>query len=154
MGRQRLYSDEQRLERARAAQIKFKLNHPERAKEIKRNCANKAYAQDPAKFREIARNRPKADKYLAVKKWTIKNYGYKLAHNAKRRALKLQRTVKWADLKAIEQFYIDCPKDMTVDHILPLQGKEISGLHVLENLQYLTKSENSRKGNRVSWVQK
>lgn len=69
--------------------------------------------------------------------------------SAKRRAAKLNQTPKWADLKAIEEFYKNCPKGYSVDHIIPLQGKNVRGLHVLENLQYLTKSENSRKGNRV-----
>ena len=72
------------------------------------------------------------------------------SHNAKRRASKLQRTVPWADLKAIKQFYINCPKGYHVDHIVPLQGVNISGLHVLNNLQYLTKSQNSSKGNK--WI--
>ena len=35
-----------------------------------------------------------------------------------------------------------------VDHIIPLQGKIVSGLHVVDNLQVIPGSENSRKGNR------
>ena len=57
-------------------------------------------------------------------------------------------TPKWADLKAIKQFYMACPEGMTVDHIVPLRGKTVSGLHVLENLQYLSPRENSRKHNK------
>ena len=70
--------------------------------------------------------------------------------NAKRRSAKLQRTPAWADLEAIKQFYAECPKGYEVDHIVPLQGVNVSGFHVLNNLQYLTKSENSSKGNRYA----
>ena len=41
------------------------------------------------------------------------------------------------------QFYIDRPKSMTVDHIIPCSKR---GKHCILNLQYLTKSENSKKG--------
>jgi 5-methylcytosine-specific restriction endonuclease McrA len=36
-----------------------------------------------------------------------------------------------------------------VDHIIPLQGRDVSGLHVPWNLQVITGSDNSRKGNRL-----
>lgn len=72
----------------------------------------------------------------------------KRAYTANLSRLKKNHQVPlWADLKAIKDFYLKCPDGYVVDHILPLNGKFISGLHVLENLQYLTASENSSKCN-------
>lgn len=70
------------------------------------------------------------------------------AINAKRRAAKKQALMKWSNLEEIKQVYLACPKDMVVDHIIPLQGVNICGLHVTNNLQYLSKEENSQKRNK------
>lgn len=83
------------------------------------------------------------------KNWKLKNKCKWNSIVAKRKAAKLKRTPKWADLNKIEQIYKNCPKGFVVDHIIPLQGKEVSGLHVAYNLQYLTPQENSIKHNKL-----
>lgn len=70
------------------------------------------------------------------------------ANSAKRRAYRLERTPAWADEEKIKEVYKNCPEGYHVDHIIPLQGKTVSGLHVAENLQYLTPEENLRKSNK------
>ena len=95
----------------------------------------------------------------AHKKWRMQNLAKHNASGAKYRAAKLQATPKWLTkqhLKEIEQFYIDAEyltlltkENFVVDHIIPLQGKKVCGLHVPWNLQLLTQLENSKKGNRL-----
>ena len=54
-----------------------------------------------------------------------------------------------ADLKMIQQIYEDCPTGYEVDHIVPVSK---GGLHHQSNLQYLPRSENRRKGNKLVGV--
>lgn len=81
--------------------------------------------------------------------------------NAKRRAIKLQRTPKWLtalDWQKIDEYYkyaaflsdsLKIPHE--VDHIIPLCGETISGLHCPSNLQILTASENAKKHNKYPY---
>ena len=84
------------------------------------------------------------------KRWYDKNPKKALANTRYQQASRLKRTPKWSEKDLIQQFYENCPDGYEVDHILPLQGKFVSGLHVLNNLQYLTSTENKSKGNKVS----
>lgn len=74
--------------------------------------------------------------------WQKANYS-KTARASRRRA-----TPPWVDRRQIAAFYAATPEGMTVDHIVPLNGDAVCGLHVPWNLQYLSKSANSAKGKR------
>lgn len=66
-----------------------------------------------------------------------------------RDARKLQRVPAWADCQKIAEFYREARKlGLVVDHIIPLRGELVSGLHVHTNLQLLTHAENSSKRNK------
>ncbi len=87
-----------------------------------------------------------------VKMETIK---YREANRSKIRARTkmrkqriIQATPSWADYRSLLEFYINCPKDHHVDHVIPLKGKNVSGLHIIENLQYLPAAENIKKSNK------
>lgn len=58
-------------------------------------------------------------------------------------------TPPWCDRSALNAFIDGCPPDHHLDHIIPLRGKNICGLHVIGNLQYLPSRENIAKSNKV-----
>ena len=89
-------------------------------------------------------------------KWSRDNRGKRNALTMKRKAAKLQRTPSWVDhseIKAIYDLAAEVSKETgiphEVDHIIPLQGRGVSGLHVPWNLQVITRRENRSKGIRL-----
>jgi len=111
-------------------------------------------AKHPEKYKEKWLEYSKNNKESIAaygRKWRKENPGKNAAKQAKYKAARLQRTPAWADQDAILFFYECCPAGCEVDHIIPLQAENISGLHVAENLQWLPKSENRAKHN--NWVE-
>lgn len=75
---------------------------------------------------------------------------YHREYQKTRKLLKLSRVPSWADLNKIKDIYNNCPEGYHVDHIIPLQGKLVSGLHIDTNLQYLPAVDNLIKGNKFT----
>lgn len=69
---------------------------------------------------------------------------------ARREAIKLA-TPKWVNMADIQAYYRKASSlGLTVDHIIPIKGDGVCGLHVMWNLQMLTREDNSIKGSRYS----
>lgn len=93
------------------------------------------------------------------KKYRAKYYHKRLANNAKRRAQLLNaipKNMTKEELKSIENLYRMAKRKSEVegrqyhvDHIIPLKGKEVTGLHCLDNLQIILASDNIAKSNKV-----
>lgn len=80
------------------------------------------------------------------------------AHHARRRSALINRTPSWLtsdDFQEIRDLYLAAQMfkmytgdSYHVDHIIPLQGETVSGLHVPSNLQVIPAKENMVKNNR------
>lgn len=87
--------------------------------------------------------------------WARANPAKRNAKTARYKARKLQATVAWANKFFIEEIY-DLARRRTastgfkwhVDHIVPLQSKNVCGLHVENNLRVIPAVSNLSKHNR------
>lgn len=122
-----------------------KARNPERTKQIQARSDRAKY--DKYKFEIRARNTA----------WKLNNKDKMQAADGRRRASKMQRTPLWLtadDLWMIGQAYELAALRTKlfgfgwhVDHIIPLQGKRVSGLHTPNNLQVIPAQDNMRKSN-------
>jgi hypothetical protein len=53
----------------------------------------------------------------------------------------------WQSIEELANFYKGRPTGYHVDHIIPITHPLVCGLHVISNLQYLTKEDNLSKNN-------
>jgi len=105
------------------------LENKEKAKQISKNWKQNNKEYHNKLNREWAKKHPE---YNCLKKKRILN--------ATPKDIKIQNQIK--------KIYRNRPRGYEVDHIIPLFGKNISGLHIPKNLQYLTPKENKEKGNK------
>ena len=99
---------------------------------------------------------------LSYKKHNATRKAYNANREAARRAAKILATPKWlkaTHLDAIkftyrcrEFFSKEFKQTLHVDHIIPLKGKEVCGLHVPWNMQLLDAVSNSKKSNKLEYV--
>ena len=83
---------------------------------------------------------------------------FKCARSMARYARQRSALPKWSDLDSIKVFYEEAKRITLetgiaheVDHIIPLAGLNVSGLHVPQNLQVIPAHINRRKGNRLEF---
>lgn len=133
----------------------------------------------PEKNREYARNHYKRnrEKILAEQKLMLanpplkwlewrraydreryrKNSAIYKTRSETRKAMKLQAMPQWADKKLIFAIYgmarlLDKLNPWIkhhVDHIVPLKGANVCGMHIPLNLRIISSQENLKKGNRL-----
>ena len=94
--------------------------------------------------------------------WRLKNAATINAKNRTRKAAKKFRTPSWltdVDFERIENEYKLAAllskvsgKKWEVDHIIPLQGNNVSGLHVPSNLKAILAFENRSKHNKYESI--
>ena len=159
------------VECSREQTRKYRTADPERRSANYRKSNAKVTAQrkeDPVKHAaKIAADRAyraaNPDKVAQMKRtWAGKNPGATSAAAKLRKHAKKQRTPQWLtkdDLWVIREAYALAALrtamfgfSWEVDHIVPLQGKTVSGLHVPNNLQVIPRAENRAKWNHFEGV--
>jgi len=150
---------------------KYRQNNPEKVKEsserYRKSNADKVKAArklwiDRNRDKVYAQNRKsharcKESRSAYSVRYAKENMDKILSNVSKRKAAKANRTPSWLtdeQILEIRSFYTSS-KQMTketgiehhVDHIVPLRGKLVSGLHVPWNLQVIPAEENRKKHN-------
>ena len=129
---------------------------------------NKELTKDRARARDIANPEQAATRkakwreenreaHNAInREWFANNKNKRAAYEGKRRAMQLQRTPAWdphahlivAKYQLAAMLSQASGTQHHVDHIIPLQGRKVSGLHVFSNLRVIPGSDNVKKSNK------
>jgi 5-methylcytosine-specific restriction endonuclease McrA len=132
-----------------------KYNQSEAGQEAKREY----YARNKEAVKARAQARPVAEKtrHKAAHKKENPDY-YKELTNARRRRFR-DATPKWLtaehkmEIRLKYRLAIELSRRLgvphAVDHIVPLQGEEVCGLHVPWNMEVITQEQNLKKSNKL-----
>lgn len=131
--------------------IYYKQNK-EKCLELSKNYYIKNLEKE-LEYRKIYQRNHLEDHRKRCKKYRQNNKQMVTFQTRKRQLIKTKATPTWVNQDHIKLIYLECPKDMNVDHIIPLNGLNVCGLHVPWNLQYLTPLENTLKKNHFDGTQ-
>lgn len=139
-------------EKTAAKMKEWRRKNQDRVNLERRNAAPEQKAIEALRVRAWRERNPGAA-YAVTKSYRAKRPGYASSVNRKRALAQLRATPKWltpAQIAEIEGVYLyGALFGFHIDHIVPIKGKTVCGLHVPWNLQPLTPSENIAKGNRL-----
>jgi hypothetical protein len=144
----------------------WRRNNPDKvlAENASYRARNPEYWDEHYRKNSVKESERKAKYYRENKEIVsarIRNYANKNKHSvaaklAKRRASLLSATPAWANHDKVKAFYkaADLLNMVTgiwheVDHIVPLQGRKVCGLHWEGNLRVIERAENRSKGNSI-----
>ena len=141
-------------ERAKAINIQpspeFKLRYAksERGMAKSREKSNRWYHKEPERAREIHRQHYAKNRDRLIQK--VVNRSKRLRRS----------TPPWADLNAIAAIYAEARRltavtgiEHHVDHIIPLNGRNVCGLHIAANLRVVPAVINRSKYNKLISVE-
>ena len=134
----------------------WKKRNPERVKELRR-ASSKRHPRPVYRIKWLAENAERMREHK--RKWKHNHPAETRADAMRRNASKLMAVPPWLTKEQrnnILDIYRRCSEikketgfPYEVDHIIPLRGENVCGLHVSWNLQILTRSENARKHNKL-----
>lgn len=143
-------------EHVKAKDKAYALLYPDRCVKARLKwCAANPELNKQHKIKWAENNKETAK--ISRQTWRINNPDKLRAKDARRRSAKLERTPSWetvADRETINHIYwlaVEFSRAFDtkyeVDHVIPLQGTRVSGLHTPANLQIIPAADNRVKSN-------
>lgn len=137
----------------REAKIAYQHEYGKKNAKAINKRAKKYYKENrtvlDARMAEWRKNNP--EKMQAIRKRDReRNFKSRLKNHKKRLKMISFSTPKDIErLKLIAEIIRKCPDGYVIDHYYPILGKEVCGLNIPENMQYLSIRENQLKGNKM-----
>ena len=137
----------------------FKREWTKERKYCSSKCIKTAYSlkhsdtDKKAKQKWILNNPDKRKQ--SAEQYRLKNKPYYNAYaslrNRKMQQAKPKCLTELEELYILEYYDLAHRKGLEVDHIIPIQHKDVCGLHTPENLQMLTRADNAKKSNKFDY---